>query len=384
MEIFMSTPLHSVACALLAATIATGCAWLGDRSAESEGRSSMPSAHDGAASASPDGMSGTPDPQMQAVLDQLGELGARPVSQLTPEEARQQPSPADAVEAVLTKQGKSTAPTPVGKVENRSIDGPGGAIPIRIYWPQGMAEGQTSQAPILLYIHGGGWVIANLDTYDSSARALANAADAIVVSTHYRQAPEHPFPAAHEDTYAAYRWVLENADSLGGDRRNVAVAGESAGGNMAAAVALRARDEGIQQPAHQLLVYPVADARVGTTASEQQNTQAKPLGTAALSWFYSRYLRSPDDGRNPYFSILNAELTGVAPATVITAQIDPLRSEGQAYAERLRAAGVPVRVRNFEGVTHEFFGMGAVLDDARDAVAFAADGLKQDMGTASR
>ena len=153
-----------------------------------------------------------PDAQMQAVLDAHAKLGPKPLETLTPEQARRQPSPADAVKALLKQQGKSTAPEGVGKVEDRTITGPAGAIPVRIYWPSG-----AGPFPVVLYIHGGGWVIATLDTYDASARALTNAAGAVIVSTHYRQAPEHKFPAAHEDTFAAYKWVLANARSLNGD-----------------------------------------------------------------------------------------------------------------------------------------------------------------------
>ena len=313
----------------------------------------------------------TPNPQMQAVLDELAALGAKPINTLTVAQARAQPSPADAVKSLLVKQGKSTAPEPVGSVEDRVIAGPGGGIPIRIYKPAG-----AGPFPVALYIHGGGWVIATIDTYDSSARALTNAAGAIIVSTHYRQAPEFKFPAAHDDTYAAYKWTLANATALGGIAKQVAVVGESAGGNMAAAITLRARDDGIQRPVHQVLVYPVTNYAFDSP-SQQQNRNASPLNTAALAWFYERYLPTPADGSNPQFSVLRAPtLAGLPAATVITADIDPLRSEGRAYAERLAAAGVAVDYANYAGVTHEFFGMGAVLAEARTAVARAASNLK--------
>ena len=313
----------------------------------------------------------TPNAQMQAVLDELAALGAKPIATLTVAQARAQASPADAVKSLLVKQGKSPAPEPVGSVEDRLIPGPGGQIPIRIYKPAG-----AGPFPMALYIHGGGWVIATIDTYDSSARALANAAGAIIVSTHYRQAPEFKFTAAHDDTYAAYQWTLTNANPLGGIARQVAIIGESAGGNMAAAIALRARNEGIQRPVHQVLVYPVTNYAFDSP-SQQQNRNASPLNTAGLAWFYERYLPTPADGSNPQFSVLRApSLAGLPAATVITADIDPLRSEGRAYAERLAAAGVAVDYANYSGVTHEFFGMGAVLVDARAAVARAAAGLK--------
>ncbi|MDQ2980410.1 MAG: alpha/beta hydrolase [Acidobacteriota bacterium] len=327
-------------------------------------------------SAAPAGVSGTPDSQMQMVLDQLGALGGKPIETLSAQEARKQPTPADAVKELLKKQGKSTAPEAVGNVANRTIAGPGGQIPIRVFTPKGTGAGPF---PVIFYIHGGGWVIADLDTYDSSPRALANAAGAVVVSTHYRQAPEHKFPAAHDDTWAAYKWTLANAASIQGDPRRVAVVGESAGGNMAAAIAIRARDEGVQAPVYQVLIYPVATADMNTP-SRKENTAAKPLNTAMMAWFGEKYLSSPADGASPKFSILKANLKGLPPATVITAQIDPLRSEGKDFADRLKAAGVPVEYRNYDGATHEFFGMGAVVDKAKDAVAFAAAGLKKGFG----
>ena len=308
---------------------------------------------------------------MQAVLDALQSLGAKPLETLTPGQARTQPTPADAVALVLKQQGKPTGPEPVAAVANRTFPGPGGPVPLRVYTPSG-----AGPFPVVLYIHGGGWVIADLDTYDASARALTNAAGAVVVSTHYRQAPEHKFPAAHEDTFAAYRWVLANAAFLQGDPGRVAVAGESAGGNMAAVIAVRARDEKVTPPVHQLLIYPVADSSM-RTPSYEENANAKPLSKAAMAWFVTHTFTTPSEAKDPRITLMAVQnLAGVAPATVITAQIDPLRSEGQAYADRLRNAGVPVRYRNWDGVTHEFFGMGAVVTKAKEAVQFAAEGLK--------
>lgn len=313
----------------------------------------------------------TPNAQMQAVLTELAALGAKPLDTLTVQQARSQATPADAVKAVLVKQGKSTAPEAVGSVQDRSIAGPAGSIPVRIYKPAGVGP-----FPVVLYIHGGGWVIANIDTYDASARAITNAAGAIVVSTHYRQAPENKFPAAHDDTYAAWQWAVANAVSIGGIARQVAVVGESAGGNMAAAIALRARDAGGQAPVHQVLVYPVTNYAYDTP-SQQQNRNAAPLNTAALPWFYDKYLATPADGASPLFSVLRApSLAGLPSATVITADIDPLRSEGRAYAERLGDSGVSVDYANYGGVTHEFFGMGAVVDEARAATMRVATNLK--------
>ena len=310
------------------------------------------------------------DKDMAAVLTEFENLKPTPVIWLSAEEARAQPTPADAVAALLRERKHSTAPLSIGKTKNQTIPGPGGDIPIRIYTPQG-----NGPFPVIVYFHGGGWVIATIDTYDSSARALAKDADAIVVSVEYRKAPEHKFPAAHEDAYAAYQWVLHNADTFDGDPSMVAVAGESAGGNLAAAVCLMARARGELMPVHQALIYPVAGYDFNTP-SYRENAQAKPLDKPMMGWFFEKYLREPADGNNPLVDLVNApNLSGLPPATIITAEIDPLRWEGKRYAERLLEAGVPVTYRNFEGVTHEFFGMGAVVGDAKKAVRLVAHGM---------
>ena len=313
-----------------------------------------------------------PDPQMKAVLDQLAALKGKPIASLSAPDARKQPTPADAVAALMKKRG--LAPEAVGKIDNRKIPGPGGMIPIRVYTPKG-----TGPFPVLFYIHGGGWVIADLDTYDASPRALSNAANCIVVSTHYRQGPEYKFPAAHDDVFAAYQWTLNNAASLNGDAARIAIAGESAGGNMAAATCLRAKAEKVPLPIYQVLIYPVADSSM-STPSYQENADAKPLNKPMMAWFFDKYLNSPEDGAKPWITLVKAKLQGMPPATVITAQIDPLRSEGKMLADRLKAAGVPVQYRNYLGVTHEFFGMGAVVDKAKAAEMFAAQGLLSAFG----
>ena len=311
---------------------------------------------------------------MQAVLNELEKLGPKPIESLSAKDAREQPTPADAVVEVLDERDRSSDPLPVGQVQNLVIPGPGGNMPIRIYTPYGQGQGPF---PIIVYYHGGGWVIARIDTYDASARALSHATDAIVISVEYRKAPEHKFPAAHEDAYVAYQWALRHADTIGGDSKRVAVAGESAGGNLAAAVCLMARARSEQLPVHQVLIYPVAGYNF-TTPSYRENAQAKPLNQAMMAWFFEKYLRDPSDGKNPWISLVDApDLKGLPPATIITAEIDPLRSEGEQYAARLRDAGVSVTYRNFEGVTHEFFGMGAVLRDARQAARLVAKELNK-------
>lgn len=317
--------------------------------------------------------SSTPDdPQMQDVLKAFAELGPEPIEKLDPEEARAQPTPADAVEKVLEQRGESTAPEPVADTEDRTIPGPGGDIQIRIYTPMG-----DGPFPVLLYFHGGGFVIADLDVYDSSPRALANAADCVVVSSHYRQGPENPYPAAHEDAFAAYRWVLENADAIGGDGR-LAIAGESAGGNLAASATLRAAESGLQMPSHQLLVYPIVDGDDSKPAY-QENKNAKPLNAAMMAWFTQHYA---PDASDPHFAISQADLIMFPPTTIVLAEIDPLRDDGKVLAEGLREAGIDVELRQYDGVTHEFFGMGAAVDKAKEAVEFAAGRLSQSFAAA--
>lgn len=304
------------------------------------------------------------------VIDQLAALGGKPIETLTPEEARKQPTPSDAVKKVLESEGKSTAPEPVGSVADQTIPGPDGMLPIRVYKPVGM----TGELPIVVYYHGGGWVIATIDTYDSSARALANAAGAVLVSVEYRKGPEVKFPGAHDDAYAAYKWVVQNAATLGGSATRIAVAGESAGGNLALNVAIAARDEGIQQPLHALLVYPVASTKLDAP-SYVEHERAKPLNKAMITWFTGHYFRTEADGKDPRISLVDANLKGLPPTTIINAEVDPLRSDGEALTAKLKDAQVKVTQQTFAGVPHEFFGMGAVVPDAKSAVKLGADHL---------
>ena len=323
-------------------------------------------------------MTGTPQPNptMQAILDEMAALGAKPLETLTPTQARKQPTPADAVAAVLKARGQDAMPEAVGSVEDRSIVGPGGPIALRIYHPKDAQPGAAG-FPVVLYIHGGGWVIADLDVYDASPRAVANAAGAIVVSTHYRQGPEHLFPAAHEDTFAAYLWLLDNAASLGGDANNIALVGESAGGNMAANIAINAREMDITVPVHQVLVYPVANNDMDSP-SYLENASAKPLGKAAMGWFVQHAFESAERTNDSRIKLVDrTDLGNLPPATIILAQIDPLRSEGEAYGKALTAAGVQVTQQCWTGVTHEFFGMAALLDEAKQAQALVGERLRE-------
>lgn len=311
-----------------------------------------------------------PNAQMQAVLDAFATLNPKPTATLTVAEARKRPTSTDAVKALLKKQGKSTDPEPVGDVKNVLYTGVGGKMSARVYTPKG--EGPF---PVLVFWHGGGWVLADLDYDDATCRALCNAAGCVVVSCEYRHAPEHPFPAPMDDAFAAYQWVLKSAADLGGDPKRVAVSGESAGGNLAAVTALRARDQGVPIPVYQLLIYPILNNAFDTPS--YRNNWSPFLDKAAMEWFWGKYLTNPADGANPYASPLRAkDLSKLPPAMIVSAEIDPLRSEGKEYADRLRKAGVDVTHLDFPGVTHKFFGMTAVLDDAKDAVAKAAKGLK--------
>lgn len=315
---------------------------------------------------------------MQAILDMHAKLTPLPIETLCAENARQIPLLDQAAVGVyghslLTKL--SPFPLDIGSVGHQTIPGPEGNIMLRVYTPTGHAP--RDGWPAVVYYHGGGWVIANLNTYDSSCRALCDAANCVVISAHYRQAPEHPFPAALDDAYVTYKYVTQNPKMFNICPGKIAIAGESAGGNLAAVITLKARDEGVQLPIHQLLVYPVTDVAHGANSpSAVENSVAKPLNKAMLNWFYDHYAAGSD--RNDWrMSPLHASShAGLPPATIILAEIDPLRSDGEAYAQKLSDAGVPVNLKIFEGVTHEFFGLTALVHEAKEAVAMAARDLK--------
>lgn len=228
---------------------------------------------------------------------------------------------------------------------------------------------------MIVYYHGGGWVIADLNTYNASAQGLANQAEAVVVSVAYRQAPEHKFPTAHNDSYAAYEWTVKNAASIKGDPKKIAVVGESAGGNLAAAVSMMARDKGLQLPVHEVLVYPIAGYDFNTP-SYKESDSTKPLSSGLMKWFFEKYLKSPSDGKNPLISLVNANLKGLPPTTIVAAQYDPLRSEGEMLAENFKKAEVETKHQLYNGTTHEFFGMAALLTEAKDAQAMVTSELK--------
>lgn len=256
-------------------------------------------------------------------------------------------------------------------MRNSRILGPAGDIPVRIYTPD--AKGPL---PVLVYLHGGGFVVGSLDSHDSVCRALAHRASVVVVSVDYRLAPEHPFPAGLEDATAATRWVIENASSLGGDPRRVAVGGDSAGGNLAAGVALECRNDPTP-PSFQLLIYPATDA-TRSLPSHRHFRAGFFLTEASISWFLEQYVKPPHAHDDPRVSPLFADdLEGAPPALVITAGFDPLRDEGRAYAERLRAAGVPTEFREYEGTIHGFVSMAGALRVGREALDDIARALRE-------
>ena len=315
------------------------------------------------------------DPQMWAVVDQLMAFGNVPYPQLTGFQARMQKTPTNAVMALLMRTG--LPPTePAVTIGHRKIPAgsPQGLL-VRTYTPRGAGSG----LPVVVYYHGGGWVIADLDTYEAGAIALATKTGAIVVSVGYRQAPENRYPAAHDDALAAYRWVTENAATMGGDPSRVALAGESAGGNMAVATAMRARAEGLQMPAAVVSVYPIADGDVQSPSYDRYDN-AVPLNRPAMEWFFDNYTPDWRTRQYDWVDLVDADLAGLPPTTVVNAQIDPLEAEGGDLANALEVAGVDVDRRVYPGVTHEFFGMDAVLEQAVAAQDFAAERLRNAFG----
>lgn len=312
----------------------------------------------------------TIDSDMWDVIQKLESYNDKPIPELTPAQARKNHTPTDAVNDLIDEK-HIEVPAPKVDTTGKNIAVKGGKIHLRIYTPK---EGKAPY-PVIVYYHGGGFVIADLDVYDGSAKALAEQSEAIVVSVAYRLAPEHKFPVAHEDAYTAYQWVVKNAASIQGDPKNIALAGESAGGNLALNVSIKARDNKFALPVYQVLVYPVANSDM-ESESYKKFGQAKPLNKDMMKWFVKYYLKDSTQATDKRISVVNADLKGLPPTSIITAEIDPLQSEGMLLADKLKAAGVEVDSKNYEGVTHEFFGMAAVVSDAKDAQAYAAKQLK--------
>ncbi|HVQ92985.1 MAG TPA: alpha/beta hydrolase [Mycobacteriales bacterium] len=303
------------------------------------------------------------DPQVAAMRAARAEAGAVPLYTLTLAQARA----ADLADI----QAAAGDPEPVAAVAERTIPGPGGDLVIRIYRPD-----RPGPLPVLVYFFGGGWVLGTIDTSDAICRSLTNTAGCATISVGYRLAPEHKFPAAVDDCFAAVSWVASHAAELGLDPARIAVGGDSAGGNLAAAVTLLARDHGGPALAHQLLVYPNTDYRADT-ASRRENTDPLLFNQTSVGWYWGHYLADEADGEHPLASPLRAtDHSGLPPATVLTAEYDPLRDEGEQYAAALMAAGVPVELTRYAGMVHGFFAMAGVLDTSTRALAHAAARLR--------
>jgi acetyl esterase len=302
-------------------------------------------------------------PQVLAIRERIRRDNVPHLTTLTIQQAR-----AADLAAVVAGAGNGE---PVADVTETTIPGPAAGLRLRVYRPAG-----TGPWPVLVYFFGGGWSLGTLDTCDAICRMLTNAARCVTVSVDYRLAPEHKFPAAVEDCYAGTAWAAAHAAELGGDPARLAVGGDSSGGNLAAAVALMARERGGPAITHQLLVYPNTDY-LADTPSMRDISDTYFFNPASVRWYWGLYLATPEDGANPLASPLRADdLTGLPAATVITAEYDPLRDEGELYAKKLAAAGVPAEVIRYDGMIHGFFTMVGTLDTARTAVLDAAERLR--------
>jgi acetyl esterase len=302
----------------------------------------------------------TVDPQIRALLDRGA--GVPATHTLPVDVARAQ------YEARI---GLMAQPAEIAAVRERTIDGPGGPLRLRFYSPQG-----AGPFPLLVFFHGSGFVLCSLDTHDGMCRNLCAGAGCVVASVDYRLAPEPKFPAGVEDCLCATRWAAAHAAEFGADPARIAVAGDSAGGNMAAVTALRVRDEGGPPVSGQLLLYPVTDYHTPGTPSYEENAEGYGLTRDTMKWFWAHYLSDPAEGGHPHASPLRADLSGLPPALVITAEYDPLRDEGERYADRLRAAGVPAARTRYDGVNHGFMFWVGVVDKAGAAMSEACDWLR--------
>lgn len=322
--------------------------------------------------------SGELDPQAQRLIDAFAALEPQPPEILVPEQARVQPTLVDAVARILSEDGRPVEPEPIGGVQDVKVPGPHGtALHLRIYYPAQDRPGERrSPVPIIYWIHGGGWVLFDVDTYDASCRGLANKAGAVVVSPSYRKAPEHVFPAAHDDVLAGYRWLRNNAGTLGGHPDRLAIGGESVGGGMAAATCWSLHRAGEPLPSSQVLVYPLTTMTpFGDSMADAAD--ARPLNRPLLSWMAMHAFKGVPDGaldpRVDLLSIPTEQLREMPPTLIITDDRDVLRDQGEEFGRNLFEAGVEVSVRRFEGMMHDFFGASAVLDAAQLAQHEAAD-----------
>jgi acetyl esterase len=309
-------------------------------------------------------------PQLLELLEAGRLAGMKPISVLTPGEAREQ--------AEVAVKARELPPIELGSVEDRTIPGPAGDIPVRFYRPQGDADGPRGA---LIFYHGGGHVICSLDTHDRAARALCQEAGIVVMSVDYRMGPEHKFPAAVEDAHAAFEWLAANAAEEGVDAHRIAVGGDSAGGNLSLVVSLLSRDNGGAMPAFQMLVYPVLDYAGGTPSYELYGDGFGPLDTAAIDWFRKYYFADEADMADWRATPRLAETYKGLPATlVITAECDVLNHEDRELVARLAADGVDVEHVDYPSMMHAFFTLAPMIDEAVEAQSLAADRLKMALG----
>jgi acetyl esterase len=303
------------------------------------------------------------DAQAQKLVDALAALNLKPVEESTPAQAR---------ESMRSRTAGLGPFEDVAAMADHRVPVAGGEITVRVYSPAG-----GGPRPALVFYHGGGWVIGDLYTHDGICRSLANAAGCVVASVDYRLAPEFKYPVASEDSYAALRWVVDNAGRLGVDARRVAVGGDSAGGHLSAVVALMARERGGPALVQQVLIYPVTN-HAFDTPSYRENATGYVLTRDGMRWFWNHYLARPEQGKEPYASpLLAPSLAGLPSALVLTAECDPLRDEGEAYAARLRDAGVPVTLTRYPGMFHGFFRMTRLHDKAKGALDEVSASLRK-------
>jgi Esterase/lipase len=301
------------------------------------------------------------DPQVRVLLEQIKKFQAQPLSSLEPAVARQSMQ----MLANFTKPAE-----PVASVKDITIPGPNGTIPIRIYTPFG-----SGPFPLFIFFHGGGWVLGDLDSYDDLCYQLTNKAGAIVISVAYRLAPEHKFPEAPQDCYAATQWIAEHAHKYNGDPARIAIGGDSAGGNLTAVVTQMARAQQGPHLIFQLLIYPATDM-TAATASLSENAEGYFLTRDDLYWFTRHYIRTEEDKRDPLASpYLAADLHGLPPALIITGEYDPLRDEGELYGQRLQEAGVPVTIHRYPGMIHGFISLPSFLQQGRNAIQECGEAL---------
>jgi acetyl esterase len=304
------------------------------------------------------------EPVTAAILAQIAESGAPEYHQLPVIESR-----------ALYTEAQSVPPSiEVYSVEDFVVPGPAGDIPVRLYRPN------DKPAPLHVHFHGGGWVIGNLVTHDADCREIVAASGCMVLAVDYRLAPEHPFPAAPEDCYAVSCWAAANSTQLGGSPGLISIGGDSAGGNLAAVVALMARDRNGPEFAMQLLLYPITEPSMAS-ASFRENAEGYLLTKTMMAWFWNHYCPDIEQRKHPLISPLMAsDLSGLPPALMITAEFDPLRDEGEAYAARLKEAGVEVEMRRFNGFIHGFFSLAGIIEATREAVELVGTALRKAHG----